>query len=155
MLSTQSPLVKQPQQTLNNYDTNHDRDTTHLNIVRRKREPSREIIEGSVWSRTMSYLQATLNSKHPSFGNKTQTSGGTLLKEITDDMNLTFTNDNTPTNTCDSTNDKDILDLIFISPPIILHFRHFWVGEDLGYDHNTIIGIFSHTKIQHLYFIPQ
>ena len=62
-------------------------------------------------------------------------------------MNLTLTNDGTPTHTCDSTNDKDILDLMFISPPIIPHFRDFWVGEDLGSDHNTIIGVFSHTTL--------
>ena len=45
------------------------------------------------------------------------------------------------------TNDKDILDLMFISPPIIPHFRDFWVGEYLESDHNTIIGVFSHTPL--------
>ena len=62
-------------------------------------------------------------------------------------MNPTLTNDYTPTNTYDSTNDKDILDLVFISPPIIPHFRYFWVGGDLGSDQNTIIGVFSHTPL--------
>ena len=36
---------------------------------------------------------------------------------------------------------------MFISPNIIPHFRDFWVWEDLGSDHNTIIGVFSHTPL--------
>ena len=86
-------------------------------------ELSREIVEGLCLGRDNAILTGDFNSKHESFGNKTRTSGGTLLQEITDGMKLTITNDNTPTHTCDSTNDKDILDLVFISPLIILHFR--------------------------------
>ena len=108
--------------------------------------PSREIIEGFCLGRDV-ILTGDFNSKHESFGNKTRTPGGNLLQETIVDMNLTLTNDNTSTHTCDSTNDKDILDLMFISPPIIPHFRDFWVGEDLGSDHNTIIGVFSHTLL--------
>ena len=36
---------------------------------------------------------------------------------------------------------------MFISPPIIPLSRDFWVGEDLGSDHNTIIGVFSYTPL--------
>ena len=86
-------------------------------------ELSREIVEGLCLGRDNAILTGDFNSKHESFGNKTRTSGGTLLQEITDGMKLTITNDNTPTHTCDSTNDKDILDLVFISPLIIPHFR--------------------------------
>ena len=75
--------------------------------------PSGEIIEGFCLGRDNVKLIGDFNSKHESFGNKTRTSGGTLLQEITDDMNLTLTNDNKPTHTCDSTYDKDILDLMF------------------------------------------
>ena len=109
--------------------------------------PPREIIEGFCLGRDNIVLTGDFNSKHESFGNKTRTRGGNLLQETIVDMNLTLTNDNTPTLTCDSTNDKDILDLMFISPSIILHFRDFWMGEDLGSDHNTIIGVFSHTPL--------
>ena len=112
-----------------------------------KGRPSREIIEGFCLGRDNVILTGDFNSKHESFGNKTRTTGGNLLQKTIDDMNLKFTNDGTPTPTCDSTNDKDILDLVFISPPIIPHFRDFWVGEDLGSDHNTIIGVFSHTPL--------
>ena len=83
-----------------------------------KREPSREIIEEFCLGRDNVILTGDFNSKYESFGNKTRNSGGTMLKEIIDDMNLTLTNDNTSTHTCDSTNDKNILDLVFISPPI-------------------------------------
>ena len=108
-----------------------------------KGDPSREIIEGFCLGRDNVILTGDFNSKHESFGNKTQTSSGiNLLQEIIVDMDLMLTNDNTPTHTCDSTNDKDILDLVFIYPPIIPHFRDFWAGEDLGSDHNTIIGVF-------------
>ena len=96
------------------------------------RKPSREIIEGFCLGRDNVILTGDFNSKHESFGNKTRTSGGTLLKEITDDMNRTLTNDNTPTHTCDSTNDNDILDLMFISPPIIPHFMDFWAWGKSG-----------------------
>ena len=92
-------------------------------------------------------LTGDFNSKHESFGNKTRTTGDNLLQETIDDMNLTLTNDGTPTHTCDSRNDKDIPGLMFISPPIIPHCRDFWVGEDLGSDHNTVIGVFSHTPL--------
>ena len=92
-------------------------------------------------------LTGDFNSKHEIFGNKIRTTGGNLLQGTIVDMNLALTNDGTPTHTCDSTNDKDILDLMFISPPIIPHFRDFWVGEDLGSEHNTIIGVFSHTPL--------
>ena len=112
-----------------------------------KGRPSSEIIEGFCLGRDNVILTGDFNSKHESFGNKTRTTGGNLLQETIDDMNLTLTNDGTPTHTGDSTNDKDILDLMFISPPIISPFRDFWVGEDLGSDHNTIIGVFSHTPL--------
>ena len=112
-----------------------------------KGRPSREIIEGFCLGRDNVILTGDFNSKHESFGNKTRTPGGNLLQETIVDMNLTLTNDGTQTHTCDSTNDKDILDLMFISPPIIPHCRDFWVGEDLGSDHNTIIGVFSHTPL--------
>ena len=36
---------------------------------------------------------------------------------------------------------------MFISPPIIPHFRDFWVGKDWGSDHNTITGVFSHIPL--------
>ena len=107
--------------------------------------PQEKSLRGSVWGGTTSYLQ--VNSKHERFGNKSRTPGGNLLQETIVDMNLTLINDGTPSYACDSTNDKDILDLMFISPPIIPHFRDFWVGEDLGSDHNTIIGVFSHTPL--------
>ena len=102
-------------------------------------------MRGSAWGGETSYILHTgdFNCKHEGFGNKTRDSGGILLKKITEDMNLSLTNENTPTHTNDTTNHQDILDLMFISPPIIPHFRDFWVGEDLGYDHNTIIGVFS------------
>ena len=112
-----------------------------------KGRPSREIIEGFCLGRDNVILTGDFNSKLESFGNKTRTTGGNLLQETIVDMNLTLTNDGTPTHTCDSTNDKDIQDLVFISPPIIPHFRDFWVGEGLGSDHNTIIGVFSHTPL--------
>ena len=111
-----------------------------------KGKPSREIIDGFCLGRDNVILTGDINSKHESLGNKTRT-GGNLLQETIVDMHLTLTNDNTSTHTCDSTNDKDLLDLMFISPPIIPHFRDFWVGEDLGSDHNTIIGVFSHTPL--------
>ena len=109
-----------------------------------KGRPSREIIEGFCLGRDNVILTGDFNSKHESFGNKIR---GNLLQETIVDMNLTLTNDGAPTHTCDSTNDKDILDLMFISPPIIPHFRDFWVGEDLESDHNTTIGVFSHTPL--------
>ena len=61
-----------------------------------------------------------------------------------------------PTHSYDTINDKDILDLLFISPLIsaliIPHFRDFCVGEDLGSDHSTIIGVYElPTKIVMLY----
>ena len=90
-----------------------------------KGRPSREIIEGFCLGRDNVILTGDFNSKHESFGNKTRRPGGILLQEIIDDMNLTLTNDGTPTHTCDATNDKDILDLVFISPPMIPHFRDF------------------------------
>ena len=99
-----------------------------------KGKPSREIMEWFCLGRDNVILTGDFNSKHESFGNKTRTPGGNLLQETIVDMNLTLTNDNTPTHTCDSTNDKDILDLMFFSPLIIP-------------DHNTIIGVFSHTQL--------
>ena len=66
--------------------------------------PSREIIEGFCLGRDNVILTGDFNSKHESFGNKTRTTGGNLLQETIDDMNLTLTNDGTPTHTCDSTN---------------------------------------------------
>ena len=95
-----------------------------------KGRPSREIIEGFCLGWDNVILTGDFN----------------LLQETIVDMTLTLTND-TPTHTCDSTNDKDILDLMFISPPIIPHFMDFWVRVDLGSDHSTIIGVFSHTPL--------
>ena len=112
-----------------------------------KERPSREIIEGFCLGRDNTILTGDFNSKHESFGHKTRTPGGNLLQETIVDINLTLANDNTLTHTCDTTNDKDILNLMFISPPIIPHFRDFLVGEDLGSDHNTIIGVFSYTPL--------
>ena len=108
---------------------------------------SRETIEWFCLGQDNVILTGDFNSKHESFGNKTRTPGGNLLQETIVDMNLTLTNDNTQTHTCASTNYKNILDLMFISPPIIPHFRDFWVGEHLGSDHNTIIGVFSYTPL--------
>ena len=128
--------------------TTQTTETLHISTLYcPKGRPSREIIEGFCLGRDNVILTGDFNSKHESFGNKTRTPGGNLLQETIVDMDLTLTNDNTPTHTCDSTNDKDILDLMFISPPIITHFRDFWVGEDLGSHHNTIIGVFSHTPL--------
>ena len=102
--------------------------TLHISTLYcHKMEPSREISEGFCLGRDNVILTGDFTSKHVSFGNKTRTSGGTLLKEMADDMNLTLTNDNTPTHTYDSTNDKYILDLVFIFPPIIPHFGEFRV----------------------------
>ena len=92
-------------------------------------------------------LTGDFNSNNDCFANKTRDPGGILLREITDYMNLAVTNDNTPTRTNDTTNDKDILDLMFISPPINHHFRGFWVGEELRSGHNTISGVLPQTPI--------
>ena len=109
--------------------------------------PSREIIEGICKGRDNVVLTGDFNSKHESFGNKACNPGGNLLKEIIDDTNMTLINDDTPTHTSDRTGNQDILDLIFVSPPMIPHYRDFWVGHDLGSDHNTIIGVFSYTPL--------
>ena len=90
--------------------------TLHISTLHcPKRESSREIIEGVCLGRDNVILAGEFNSKHESFGKKNRTSGGTLLKEITDDMNLARTNDNTPTHTYDSTNDKDIRPHVHLS----------------------------------------
>ena len=94
-----------------------------------KGKHSREIIEGFCLGRDNVIFTGDFNSKHESFGNKTRTPDGNLLQETIVDMKLTLTNDNTSTHTCYSTNDKDILDYMFISPPIIPHFRDSGTGK--------------------------
>ena len=73
-----------------------------------KGTPSIEIIEGFCLGQDNVILTGDFNSKHESFGNKTRNPGCNLLQETIVDMDLTLTIDNTPTHTCDSTNDKDI-----------------------------------------------
>ena len=111
-----------------------------------KREHSREIIEGFCLGGTTSYLQVTLTANMRVLETKPEphrwcSAKGDHRRHEPDAYKWQHTNP------CDTTNDKDILDLVFISPPIIPHFGEFWVGEDLGSDHNTFIGVFSQTPI--------
>ena len=76
---------------------------------------------------------------------------GRTLVDITNQYKYTKLNDNEPTYTNDKTGKQDVKDLIFSSPKMIHTFKEFWVDEDLGSDHNTIIATFSNKGIAYIY----
>ena len=57
---------------------------------------------------------------------------------MTTKHDMTLTNDDTPTYINVHTGSSDKLDLMFISQSLVPLFRDFWVGDDMGSDHNII-----------------
>ena len=108
--------------------------------------PSVELIDGLCENRDQIILTGDFNSKHPELGNDQTKPSGTRLATATQNNNLTFINDGTPT-FLTRLGKEDVNDLIFISQSIIPNFRDFWVGDDHGLDHFIINGVFSYTPI--------
>ena len=106
-----------------------------------------ELIDGLCENRNQIILTGDFNCKHPELGNDQTNPSGTRLITATQKNNLTLINDGTPTLT-NNIGKEDINDLIFISQPIILKYRDFWVGDDLGSDHFIINGVFSYTPME-------
>ena len=109
--------------------------------------PSTEILEGIMKRNEKTIFTGDFNSRHEDFGHDKNDKSGRTLVEITNKHKYTKLNDNQPTYTNDRTGKEDVKDLIFSSPQMFLTFREFWVDEDLGSDHNTIIATFSHKGI--------
>ena len=95
-------------------------------------------------------ITGDFNSKHEDFGHDTSDISGRTLVHITNQYKYTKLNDNEPTYTNDKTGKQDVKDLIFSSPKMTHTFKEFWVDEDLGSDHNTIIATFSHKGIAYI-----
>ena len=117
-----------------------------------QKQPSTEIIEGIANRHDKTIITGDFNSKHEDFGHNTSDKSGRTLVHVRNKYRYTKLNDNHPTYTNDYTGKQDVKDLIFSSPKMTATFKEFWVDEDLGSDHNTIIAIFSHEGIT--YKIP-
>ena len=91
-------------------------------------------------------ITGDFSSKHEDFGHDTSDISGRTLVDITNQYKYTKLNDNEPTYTNDATGKQDVKDLNFSSPKMTHTFKEFWVDEDLGSDHNTIIATPRPTK---------
>ena len=60
---------------------------------------------------------------------------------MTQNNNLTLTNDNTPTYT-NASGKEDVNVFNFMSQPTVPNFRDFWMGDDHGSDHFIINVVF-------------
>ena len=110
--------------------------------------PSTEIIDGLIQRHPKTILTGDFNSKHEDFGHAKSDKSGRTLVHITNKIHkYTKLNDNQPTYTNDSSQKRDVKDLIFSSPKMTKTFREFWVDEDLGSDHNIVMATFSHTNL--------
>ena len=108
-----------------------------------KKEPSREIIEGFCLERYSVIFTGDFNCKHESFENKTRDSSGTLLKEISDDRNLTYKRQDTKPYIGRNKYQRHTRfhgHLSTNNPSL----QGFWVAEDLGSDNNNYWGIFPY-----------
>ena len=103
-----------------------------------KGRPSAEVLDGLLAGRKNVVLTGDFNSRHTAYGHTTNSIGGNMLHDMTLKHHMILANDDTITYTNEHHDSADKLDLMFISQPIVPMFRDFWVGEDLGSDHNTI-----------------
>ena len=112
--------------------------------------PSTEILTGLIERHDKTIITGDFNSKHEDFGHDSSDASGRTLVDITNKYRYTKLNDNQPTYTNDITAKQDVKDLIFSSPKMTESFQEFWVDEDVGSDHNTIIATFSHQGLTHI-----
>ena len=115
-----------------------------------QKQPSTEILQAIMARHDKTIITGDFNSKHEDFGHDTSDISGRTLVHITNQYKYTKLNDNEPTYTNDKSGKQDVKDLIFSSPKMTHTFKEFWVDEDLGSDHNTIIATFSHKGIAYI-----
>ena len=138
---------KNPQHYTNTCANRHN-----TNCILPQKQPSTEIIEGITNRHDQTFITGDFNSKHEDFGRNTSDKCGRAPVHVANKYRSTKLNDSQQTYTNDYTGKQDVKDLIFSSPKMTATFKEFWIDEDLGSDHNTIIAIFSHEGIT--YNIP-
>ena len=112
-----------------------------------RRQPSTELIEKLLTRHDKTILSGDFNSKHENFGHDKSDKSGRGLVYITEKHKMTKLNDNGPTYVNDTTGKEDVKDLIFSSPALTQNFKEFWVDEDLGSDHKSILATFDHNGL--------
>ena len=83
-------------------------------------------------------LVGDFNSKFESFGCAKKTASGPMLKNIQQQRNLIYLNNDEHTHMDRSKGSTDLLDMAFISPNLAKHDIQFQIGDDLGSDHLPI-----------------
>ena len=78
------------------------------------------------------------NSKLESFCCAKKNTSGHILKNIQNQLNLIYLNDDEHTHMDRSTDNTDLLDMAFISPNLAKHDIQFQIGDDLGSNHLPI-----------------